>query len=152
LAIVASSVSQGDGVAVEESTAGRVPLRRDGLTTANRIATTETRKFVSGIVMRAGVRYGEARRYPYKEASMLKAMVTAVTLTFALSGAAWAADVQGKIKSIDTTEQSFVLEDGTKVWVGEGMPIEKLKEGSEVMTSYDEKDGKNVATSVEVKD
>ena len=83
---------------------------------------------------------------------MLKAMVSAVVLTLAVSGGAWAADVAGKIKSVDMTEKSFVLEDGTKVWVGEGMPIEKLKEGSEVMTSYDEKDGKNVATSVEVKE
>jgi Cu/Ag efflux protein CusF len=83
---------------------------------------------------------------------MLKAMVSAVALTFALSGAAWAADAQGKIKSVDTSEKSFTLEDGTKVWVGEGMPMDKLKEGADVKTSYDEKDGKNVATSIEVKE
>jgi len=83
---------------------------------------------------------------------MLKAMVSAVALTFALSGAAWAGDVQGKIKSVDMSEKSFTLEDGTKVWVGEGMQMDKLKEGSDVKASYDEKDGKNVATSIEVKE
>lgn len=83
---------------------------------------------------------------------MFKTFATAVTLTFALLGAAEAADVQGKIKSVDTSEKSFVLEDGTKVWVGEGVSMDQLKEGSDVKASYTEKDGKNVATSVEVKD
>lgn len=83
---------------------------------------------------------------------MLKAMVSAVALTFALSGAAWAGDVQGKIKSVDMSEKTFTLEDGTKVWVSDGMPMDKLKEGSDVKASFDQKDGKNVATSIEVKE
>jgi hypothetical protein len=83
---------------------------------------------------------------------MLKAFVGAVALTVALSGAAVAADVQGKIKSVDTTEKTFTLEDGTKVWIGEGVSMDKLKEGSDVKASYEEKDGKNMATSVEVND
>ena len=83
---------------------------------------------------------------------MLKAMVSAVALTVAVSGAAWAADAQGKIKSVDAGEKSFTLEDGTKVWVGEGVSMDKLKEGADVKTSYDEKDGKKVATSIEVKE
>lgn len=83
---------------------------------------------------------------------MMKAFVGAVALSIALSGAAFAADVEGKIKSIDTTEKSFTLEDGTKVWIGESVAIDKLKEGSDVKASYEEKDGKNMATSVEVKD
>lgn len=83
---------------------------------------------------------------------MLKAMVGAVALTLALSGAAWGGDAQGKIKSVDTAEKSFTLEDGTKVWVGEGVAMDKLKEGADVKASYEDKDGKNVATSVEVKE
>ena len=82
---------------------------------------------------------------------MKKLLVVAVVLTLALSGAAWAAEVQGKIKSVDTSEKSFVLEDGTKIWLGEGVAIDTLREGAEVSASYAEKDGKNVATSVEVK-
>jgi Protein of unknown function (DUF1344) len=82
---------------------------------------------------------------------MRKALIVAVVLTLALSGAAWAADVQGKIKSVDTSEKSFMLEDGTKIWLGEGVAIETVKEGADVTVSYSEKDGKNVATTVEVK-
>ena len=83
---------------------------------------------------------------------MIKAMAGAVALTFVVLGAAQAADIEGKIKSIDTGEKSFTLEDGTKVWVGEGVSIDNLKEGSDVKASYSEQDGKNIATSVEVKD
>ena len=83
---------------------------------------------------------------------MQKAIVGALVFTLALTGVAGAADVQGKIKAVDPTEKSFVLEDGTKVWVGEGVSMDTLKEGSDVKASYDEKDGKNVATSVEVKE
>jgi Cu/Ag efflux protein CusF len=45
-----------------------------------------------------------------------------------------------------------VLEDGTKVWVGESVSIDQLKEGSDVKASYEEKDGKNMATSIEMKE
>jgi hypothetical protein len=82
---------------------------------------------------------------------MRKALTGAVVVLLALSGAAWAADIEGKIKSVDTGERSFMLEDGTKIWVSEGVAVETLKEGADVKASYEEKAGKNIATSVEVK-
>jgi hypothetical protein len=82
---------------------------------------------------------------------MRKALIGAVVMLLALSGAAWAADVEGKIKSVDTGDNSFTLEDGTKIWLSEGVSIGMLKEGADVKASYEEKDGKNIATSVEVK-
>jgi len=36
------------------------------------------------------------------------------------------------------------------VWIGDSVAIDKLKEGADVKASYEEKDGKNMATSVEV--
>jgi len=84
---------------------------------------------------------------------MRKALIVAVALTLALATGAGAAEVQGKIKSVDTGEKTFVLEDGTKIWLGEAVnvPADTLKEGADVTVSYEDKDGKNVATSVEVK-
>ena len=82
---------------------------------------------------------------------MRKVLIAAMVLVLAVSGAAFAAEIQGKIKSVDTTEKSFVLEDGTKIWLGDGVAVDTLKEGAEVTASFAEKDGKNVATSVEVK-
>ena len=65
---------------------------------------------------------------------------------------AWADDVAGKIQSIDATERAIVLEDGSKIWLAEGVSMEALKEGAVVKASYEERDGKKVATAVEVTD
>lgn len=84
---------------------------------------------------------------------MRKVLGVVLAMVLVLSfGAAWAAEIEGKIQQLDTSERSMVLEDGTKLWVAEGVGIDSLKEGSEVKAAYEERDGKNVATSVEVKD
>ena len=80
---------------------------------------------------------------------------TAGTLLVALAvgpvGTAGAEEIQGKIKSLDTTERVIALENGTKIWVAEGLPIGTLREGALVKASYEERDGKKIATSIEVK-
>jgi hypothetical protein len=75
--------------------------------------------------------------------------VLALVLVFAVGGAS-AEEIKGKIQKIDQTARSIVLEDGTEVWVAEGVAIETLTEGTTVKASYEERDGKKVATSVEV--
>jgi uncharacterized protein DUF1344 len=82
---------------------------------------------------------------------MRKALIGAVVFAFALSGVAWGADIEGKVKSVDPSEKSFTLDDGTKIWVGDSVSLDSLKEGADVKASFEEKDGKNIATSVEVK-
>jgi hypothetical protein len=62
-----------------------------------------------------------------------------------------AAEVEGKIQSLDQTERTIVLDNGTKITVGADVSMDNLKQGSDVKVSYDERDGKNVATKVEVK-
>jgi Cu/Ag efflux protein CusF len=64
--------------------------------------------------------------------------------------AAWADDISGKVKSVDQSERVFVLDDGAKIWVAEGVSMDALKEGASVKASYEERDGKKVATSLEV--
>jgi hypothetical protein len=79
--------------------------------------------------------------------------VLAVTLALLLGlsvSAAWAEDISGKIQSVDQSERVFVLDDGSKIWVAEGVSMEALKEGASVKASYEERDGKKVATSLEV--
>ena len=66
--------------------------------------------------------------------------------------AAWAEDISGKIQSVDQNERAFVLDDGSKIWVAEGVSMDALKEGASVKASYEERDGKKVATSLEVSD
>lgn len=66
------------------------------------------------------------------------------------AGAAWGGEVEGKVQSMDTNDRMLVLEDGTKLWIAEGVSIDGLKEGAKVKASFEERDGKNVATSVQV--
>ena len=73
-----------------------------------------------------------------------------LALMLGLSAAAWAGDVAGKIQSVDPGERVIVLDDGTKLWVAEGLPIDTLKEGDSVKASFEERDGKNVVTAIEV--
>ena len=62
-----------------------------------------------------------------------------------------AADMEGKVQSVDTSERTLTLENGTKVWLSEGVAVESITAGAEVMVSYEERDGKPVAISVTVK-
>ena len=77
-------------------------------------------------------------------------MAVAVLLVFAVGGV-WAEEIQGKIKSLDTSERVFALEDGTEIWVAEGLSMGTLRKGALVKASYEERDGKKVATSIEVR-
>jgi len=73
----------------------------------------------------------------------------ALLLVFAVAGV-WAEEIQGKIKSVDPSERSIVLEDGTQLWVAEGLSMDTLKEGASVKASYEERDGKKITTGFEV--
>jgi len=67
-------------------------------------------------------------------------IVMALLLVFAVAGA-WAEEIQGKIKAVDVAERAFSLEDGTQLWMAEGLPLDTLKEGASVKAAYEERDG-----------
>lgn len=81
--------------------------------------------------------------------SKILGIALAVLLAVSVAGA-WAADVTGKIQTFETSDRMLVLDDGTKLWIAEGLAIDSLKEGAKVKASYEERDGKNVVTSFEV--
>lgn len=81
---------------------------------------------------------------------MKKVLGIAVALVLAMSAGAFAADVEGKVQSVDTSERVIILDNGTKLWIAEGLTMEKLKEGSNVKASFEERDGKNVVIILEV--
>ena len=81
---------------------------------------------------------------------LLTGFVVLMLLAFSAMAAS-AVDVEGKIQSVDPGERTITLDNGTKVWISDAMASDELKEGAEVKVSYEEKDGKNVATSVEMK-
>lgn len=81
---------------------------------------------------------------------MRKVLAIAFVLVVALAAGASAADVEGKVQSVSQSDRMFVLEDGTKIWLAEGMSIDQVKEGAKVKASYEERDGRNIATTLDV--
>jgi len=73
------------------------------------------------------------------------AVVLAVVVSLAAAGA-WAEEIQGKVQTINAAERMIVLEDGTQIWVAEGVSLDTLKEGATVKAAYEERDGKKVST------
>ena len=65
--------------------------------------------------------------------------------------AAWSADMEGKIQSVNAGDRTITLENGTTIWLGDSIQVDTMKQGAEVKVMYEEKDGKPVATSVEIK-
>ncbi len=80
---------------------------------------------------------------------LLGVVLMMVLALWAVSG--WAAEVEGKIQTVDATDRTIVLSNGTKLSVAEGVALDTLKEGTDVKVAYEERDGKNIATKIEVK-
>lgn len=64
---------------------------------------------------------------------------------------AWSGEKEGKIQSLDAGERVVILDDGTKLSVPDGLALDQLKEGTEVKVSFEERDGKNVVRTIEVR-
>jgi Protein of unknown function (DUF1344) len=69
-----------------------------------------------------------------------------------LAPLSFAADVQGKIKSVDPSGRMVTLDDGTQIVIPATLTVEKsaLKPGASVKASCDEKDGQKIAKSLTV--
>jgi hypothetical protein len=76
-------------------------------------------------------------------------VLAVIAVVMVLAPIAWAADVQGKIKSVDPSGKMVTLDDGTQLMIPPTLTVEKkaLKPGANVKASYEEKGGQKVATS-----
>jgi Cu/Ag efflux protein CusF len=90
---------------------------------------------------------------------MKRILGMALALTLACMGTAMAADLEATVQSVDVAGkevsldngQKLVLDDTTTITMeGKEGKLEDLKTGSKVKASYEEKDGKNVASKIEV--
>jgi hypothetical protein len=78
------------------------------------------------------------------------AVLTAVLLVASVAVAA-GNEVQGKVKAYDHASNMLTLEDGTQISIPASVKVPgDLKAGANVKASFDEKDGKKTATSIEV--
>ena len=75
--------------------------------------------------------------------------VAVVAVVIALTPPAWAADVEGKIKSVDASGRVVTLDDGTQLTIPQTLAVERkaLQPGASVKATYEERDGHKIATS-----
>ena len=81
----------------------------------------------------------------------MKILVTVVMIgLLSVSLAVAQQDVVGKIKSVDSSAKTVMLEDGTKLVIPEGskVAITELKPGQSVKVSYEEKNGQKTVKSI----
>ncbi len=74
-------------------------------------------------------------------------MLTAAAI-IGFAGIAQAEEASGRVQSADPATGTLMLEDGTVFTVDEGIAIETLQPGTEVMVSYEEDNGQKRATSI----
>lgn len=70
----------------------------------------------------------------------------ALLLTLTLSAAA--EEITGKVKAVDPADHSFVLEDGTRLWVSDDH-LTELVPGEGVQAVYEMRDGKKIVTDLD---
>src|SRR5207302_6883251 len=80
----------------------------------------------------------------------MKIAAAVVVLVVCSIGVAPAEEIRGKIRTLDQSGRAFTLEDGTQIWVAEGVSMSPLKEGTSVKAAYEERDGKKIGISVGV--
>lgn len=76
----------------------------------------------------------------------------APTMAAAQPGAPMEKEVEGKIKTLDTSGKSVTLEDGTKLTIPDSLKAARgtLKEGAMLKATYQEMGGEKVLTSIQV--
>jgi hypothetical protein len=72
-----------------------------------------------------------------------------LVLACAVTGAT-AEEIEGTIRALDRAQRAFTLEDGTRIWVAEGVSMATLKEGVSVKASYEERDGRKIGTGLNI--
>lgn len=79
-------------------------------------------------------------------------ILAAFLLALALAGTAWAAEAQGKIKTVDPAGRIITLEDGTQLTIPATVRLGRtaLMPGAEVKASYEEKNGEKVVRIIDV--
>lgn len=79
-----------------------------------------------------------------------RSVIVGLALAVSLAGpAAWAAEIAGKIQSVQRDQRKVVLADGTELWLMPGMSFDLVAPGKVVKIVYDEKDGKKWVRSIE---
>ena len=80
----------------------------------------------------------------------MRTLIGTMIATLMLSGAAYAAEVEGQIKKIDIDQLTITLDNGKSYKLPGELDVSTLKEGMEIVLAYDEVGGENVITDMDL--
>lgn len=81
---------------------------------------------------------------------MRRLMAVSLGILLALPLAAAAGEISGKVKEVDKAAGAIVLEDGTRLSVGEAYFVD-LSEGTLVVVTYEEQNGQKIASEIDLR-
>ena len=80
----------------------------------------------------------------------MRTLIGALCAAFFMTIAALAAEAEGKIKAIDQDNLTITLDDGKSYKLPGEFDMESIKPGMEVLLAYDEIDGQNLITDMQL--
>ncbi|MDQ6436001.1 DUF1344 domain-containing protein [Mesorhizobium sp. LHD-90] len=80
----------------------------------------------------------------------MRTLIGALCAAFLMTAAALAAEAEGKIKAIDQDNLTITLDDGKSYKLPGEFDMESIKPGMEVLLAYDEIDGQNLITDMQL--
>jgi hypothetical protein len=80
----------------------------------------------------------------------MRTLIGALCAAFLMTTAALAAEAEGKIKAIDQDNQTITLDDGKSYKLPGEFDMDSIKAGMEVLLAYDEIEGQNLITDMQL--
>jgi Cu/Ag efflux protein CusF len=80
----------------------------------------------------------------------MRSLIGALAAVMMISSAAYAAEAEGKIKAIDREKLTITLENGKSYKLPGEFDVDALKEGMDVLLAYDQINGVNTITDMEL--
>ena len=80
----------------------------------------------------------------------MRILISAICAAFLMTSAAFAAEAEGKIKSIDMDNLTITLDDGQAYKLPGEFDMDSIKEGMEVLLAYDTIEGQNLITDMQL--
>ncbi|MDH6230200.1 Cu/Ag efflux protein CusF [Mesorhizobium soli] len=80
----------------------------------------------------------------------MRSLIGALAAVMMISSAAYAAEAEGKIKAIDRDKLTITLDNGKSYKLPGEFDVDALKEGMDVLLAYDQINGVNTITDMEL--
>jgi Cu/Ag efflux protein CusF len=80
----------------------------------------------------------------------MRRLIGALCAALMVTGAVFAAEAEGHIKAIDREGLTITLDDGKSYKLPGEFDMDSIKEGMEVLLAYDEIDGQNLITDMQL--